>query len=70
MTPSALRSGDRVETGVDGQRRRLTEAEAQAGGLPTPFTSREWRALRRATLAYAHELGVPDTIRAPRRHDG
>lgn len=69
VTRPLLRSGERVETGTEGTRRRLTEAEAMAGGLPTPFTAREWRTLRRATLAYAHGLGLPDIIRAPRRHD-
>jgi hypothetical protein len=57
-----VRSGDRIATGVNDTRRRLAVEEAQAGGLPEPFTAREWRTMRRATLAYAHALGIPDRI--------
>ena len=62
-----VRSGDRVPTGVEQSRRALTEEEAKGGGLPDPFTPREWRAMRRATQQYAEALGIPDVIRVPRR---
>lgn len=61
-----VQAGDLVPTGVEALRRRLTMAEARAGGIPEPFTPREWRAMRRATERYARELGIPDTIRLPR----
>ncbi|GAB1340896.1 hypothetical protein [Gemmatimonas sp.] len=60
------KAGDIVPTGVEAQRRRLTDAEACAGAKPEPFTPREWRAMRRATARYARDLGIPDTIRLPR----
>lgn len=60
------KAGEVVPTGVEAARRRLTEAEVQAGCRPEPFTKREWRAMRRATEGYARNLGIPDTIRLPR----
>ena len=40
-----IRSGDRIPTGTGPDRRRLTLAEAEAGGLPEPFTRDEWAAM-------------------------
>lgn len=45
-----IRSGDRIATGVEGNRRRLTLEEAEAGGLPDRFTRAEWEAMRRASV--------------------
>lgn len=36
-------------TGTGPQRRRLTDAEAQAGIAPEPFTRAEWAAMAQAT---------------------
>lgn len=36
-------------TGTGPQRRRLTDAEAQAGIAPEPFTREEWAAMHEAT---------------------
>lgn len=44
-----IRSGDRIATGTGAARRRLTVAEAEAGGLPEPFTPDEWRAMADAS---------------------
>lgn len=54
-----IRSGDRIATGTGANRRRLTLAEAEAGGLPEPFTREEWDAMSRASLAY-HNLLIAD----------
>ena len=51
-----IRSGDRIRTETGTARRPLTLAEAEAGGLPEPFTRDEWRAAYAATAAYAGEL--------------
>lgn len=51
-----IRSGDRIATGTGASRRRLTLAEAEAGGLPEPFTREEWDAMSRASLAYHNRL--------------
>jgi len=40
-----IRSGDRIPTGTGANRRRLTREEAEAGGLPEPFTDVEWAAM-------------------------
>lgn len=40
-----MTSGDRIQTGTGATRRRLTEAEAMAGGLPERMTAAEWRAM-------------------------
>lgn len=40
-----IRSGDRIPTGTGAARRRLTQAEAEAGGVPEPFTDVEWAAM-------------------------
>jgi hypothetical protein len=37
-----IRSGDRIATGTGMNRRKLTLEEAEAGGLPEPFTKEEW----------------------------
>jgi len=44
-----IRSGDRIATGTGPDRRRLTQAEAEAGGLPEPFTKDEWAAMAQAS---------------------
>jgi hypothetical protein len=44
-----IRSGDRIPTGTGAARRRLTLAEAEAGGLPEPMTREEWRAMAEAS---------------------
>lgn len=44
-----IRSGDRIPTGTGATRRRLTLAEAEAGGLPEPMTREEWRAMADAS---------------------
>lgn len=45
-----IKSGDRIATGTGANRRRLTEAEAMAGGLPDPMTKEEWRLLHDAAV--------------------
>jgi hypothetical protein len=40
-----IRSGQRIPTGTGAARRRLTQAEAEAGGLPEPMTAEEWAAM-------------------------
>lgn len=45
-----IRSGDRIPTGTGPNRRRLTVAEAEAGGLPDRMTRDEWRAMHDASL--------------------
>jgi hypothetical protein len=45
-----IRSGDRIATGTGASRRRLTDEEALAGGLPDPLTQAEWQALHDAAL--------------------
>ena len=44
-----MRSGDRIATGTGDERRPLTLAEAEVGGLPEPLTKDEWAALHRAS---------------------
>ena len=44
-----IRSGDRIPTGTGAARRRLTQAEAEAGGLPEPMTAEEWEAMYNAS---------------------
>ena len=44
-----IRSGDRIATGTGAARRRLTQAEAEAGGLPERFTAEEWQAMALAS---------------------
>jgi hypothetical protein len=44
-----MKSGDRVATGTGDDRRPLTLAEAEAGGLPEPMTKDEWAAMHRAS---------------------
>jgi hypothetical protein len=44
-----MKSGDRVDTGTGDERRPLTLAEAEAGGLPEPMTADEWAAMHRAS---------------------
>jgi hypothetical protein len=48
----------RIATGIEGERRRLTEAEAMVGGLPDRFTSREWRDMAHACLNGQHETAA------------
>jgi hypothetical protein len=62
----SIKSGDRIDTGVYPTRRRLTLEEAEAGGLPTPWTATEkqqaWNAVHgyglRLLRAAIHEVGV------------
>lgn len=61
-----LRSGDRVVTGTGANRRRLTLAEAEAGGLPEPFTKEEWDAMYYASLRYHNDL-IASAYAAARR---
>ena len=49
-----LKSGDPVDTGTDADRRRLTLAEAEAGGLPTPWTATE----KQAAWDACHDYGL------------
>lgn len=42
----------RADTGTGRDRRRLTEAEAQAGIPPEPFTRMEWAAMYVATARH------------------
>lgn len=51
-----IRSGDRIATGTGKDRRRLTVAEAEAGGLPEPFTREEWDDLAHASRTYHNRL--------------
>lgn len=51
-----IRSGDRIATGTGANRRRLTLEEAEAGGLPEPFTREEWDEMYHASRAYHKEL--------------
>ena len=53
---SQLTSGQRLATGTGASRRRLTEAEAQAGCLPERMTAAEWTAAHVATQRYATRL--------------
>lgn len=46
-----MKSGDQVKTGTGPKRRHLTVLEAEAGGLPEPFTAAEWAALKKAAAA-------------------
>lgn len=48
----------RIDTGTGPDRRRLTEAEAQAGGIPTPFTPREWDDMHMACASYVLKPNV------------
>ena len=48
----------RIDTGTGPARRRLTLAEAEAGGVPTPFTRAEWDAMHRTSLQYYRRLQV------------
>ena len=43
----------RINTGTGAARRRLTDDEAHAGGIPTPFTPREWDDMHMACAHYA-----------------
>ena len=51
-----IRSGDRIATGMGGNRRRLTLEEAEAGGLPEPMTRGEWDAMHITSRVYHNEL--------------
>lgn len=51
-----MTSGDRIDTGTGETRRRLTEAEAHAGGLPARFTAKEWRHMASAVEDYTDRL--------------
>lgn len=51
-----MTSGDRILTGTGAARRRLTEAEAMAGGLPERFTVGEWDAMKVAVDDYTAAL--------------
>lgn len=51
-----IRSGDRIATGTGAARRRLTVAEAEAGGLPERMTRAEWDAMADASRAYHNRL--------------
>lgn len=53
-----MRSGDRVATGTGAARRRLTVAEAEAGGLPDRFTPAEWEAMRNAAATLTHPIFI------------
>jgi len=46
---ASMKSGDRVATGTGDERRQLTLAEAEAGGLPERMTTDEWAAMHRAS---------------------
>ena len=46
-----MSSGTKIATGTGPTRRRLTEAEAQAGCLPEVMTKAEWTAAFAASLA-------------------
>ena len=52
-----IRSGDRIATGTGASRRRLTLEEAEAGGLPEPFTREEWHAMYQASR-YLHNKAI------------
>jgi hypothetical protein len=45
-----MKSGDRIATGTGASRRRLTEEEAMAGGLPDLMTREEWQAMHNRSL--------------------
>lgn len=45
------RTPRRIQTGSGIHRRPLTLAEAEAGGLPEPFTATEWKQLAYASFA-------------------
>lgn len=47
-----IRSGERIPTGTGAARRRLTLAEAEAGGLPEPMTREEWVNMYHASMDY------------------
>lgn len=49
-----IRSGDRIRTDTGTARRPLTLAEAEAGGLPEPFTAQEWEAAFAGSLRAEH----------------
>ena len=51
-----IRSGDRIPTGTGKSRRRLTLEEAQAGGLPDPFTPEEWAHMYKVCAEYHNSL--------------
>jgi hypothetical protein len=53
-----MKSGDRVATGTGDERRPLTLAEAEAGGLPEPLTTDEWAAMHRASTGTEVERGA------------
>jgi len=53
-----MKSGDRVDTGTGDERRPLTLAEAEAGGLPEPLTKSEWAAMHRASTGTEAERGA------------
>lgn len=61
-----IRSGDRIATGTGANRRRLTLEEAEAGGLPEPFTRQEWDEMYRYCRAYHNELVAKACDRVPR----
>lgn len=48
----------RINTGTGPDRRRLTEAEAHAGGIPTPFTPHEWDDIHMACAGYVLAANV------------
>lgn len=56
-----IRSGDRIPTGTGASRRRLTLAEAEAGGLPEPMTREEWRAMAEASR-HDHERLIFEAV--------
>ena len=63
-----IRSGDRIPTGTGPDRRRLTLAEAEAGGLPEPFTRDEWDAMYYTSLTL-HTWVVQDMSNVmPKNH--
>ena len=45
-----MSSGTKIATGTGAARRRLTEAEAQAGCLPERMTAAEWTAAHVASM--------------------
>lgn len=51
-----MKSGDRIATGTGEARRRLTEAEAHAGGLPERMTAQEWRRMAGSVEDYTDRL--------------
>lgn len=61
-----IRSGDRIVTGVGKDRRRLTLEEAEAGGLPEPYTREEWDEMYRYSRAYHNQLIADGCDRVPR----